>query len=650
MSTDIFGARVMGVDPSRREVELRVFTVYYETSSEDYLAPPERDPGFFFGLLWETGRWDGPIGKAVTVEEILDDEWRATSARWFVERVERMAVRNDPPDWEGMHDFYYERDGGWQDEDKLVQADYVVRVTDARWMRHLKPGDAWGTTWYPLRSDQLISCEAPHVPDLRDPAAALTPFGTTVLERLAFSDDGRYLAGSTGDGDLVVYETADWTEHSRIPVDADAFMPRLMWVPGRHVITFRGTEPADSPQQAYDVNARAMVEILPEEGFARSLTGRYRVEYGVADGLDFVVGGAPARHVTVGSKEFTVESVAFTRDESRLYAAGMSKDVYALDPSTGQILDVFENVTKRVWSMDVSPDGAYLAVGGPRVDAYGDEQEVSIIRVRDHQLVTSHVLGPYITRLAWSPQDDWLLATVSDDSEEGEVRVMRIGLPAEPPRDLYTESVADAPDPVAEYAPELEEDKLDPERIRAMAEAGEPLTRDALAALAQEHARWLATGGGEAMGRGWSWQVLIAAGLPLAIYNGPAGDDGFQASIRNEPIETGADLRGFVLPLADLTAIFGEKLDFSNADLRGATITDAQIPNVCLRGADLSYADLSRSNLRGADLTGAKLIGTDLEGTDFTDADLTDADLTDAKVPGTLFIGTRLEGARNLPF
>ncbi|KAB2339803.1 pentapeptide repeat-containing protein [Actinomadura rudentiformis] len=655
MSTDIFGARVISVDPSRRELELRVFTVYYEVAIKTYLAPPERDLGFFFGLLWETARWDGPLGKVVTVDDI-DDEWCAANARWFVERVERVAVRNDPPDWEGIYDFYYERDGRWRDEDKLVQADYVVRVTDQRWMQHLKPGDAWGTTWYPVKADHLLSGEAPHIPDLRNAAATLTPFGTEALEQLAFSDDGRYLAGCTDEGGLVVYETAGWTEHSRVSVEDGAFMPRLMWVPGRHVVTYRGTDPSDSPQQAYDVDARALVDVPAEDGVARSRSGRYRVEYGHADGLDFVAGNADPRHVGVTSEELSVECVDFTRDESRLYAAGMTRDVYALDPSTGQVLDVFENVAARVWSLAVSPDGAYLAVGGPPPDSNHEDHEIRIIRVRDHQVATRHTLGTFVTQLAWSPVDDCLVATVCDDSEDGELHVLRVGLPSEPPPRFYAEIPPEAPEPQAAPAadpapaPEYEEDKLDPERIRAMAEAGDPLTRGELVELAQEHARWLATGGNEAAGRGWTWQVLIVAGLPVALYNGPEGDDGIQATIRSESIETGTDLRGFVLPFADLTAIFGEKLDLSNADLRGATITDAHLPNVSLRNADLSYADLSRSNLRGADLTGAKLIGTDLENTDLTDADLTNADLTGAKVPGTFFIGTRLDGAKGVPF
>ncbi|MEU6267096.1 hypothetical protein [Saccharopolyspora shandongensis] len=145
MSTDMFGVRVRDVDPDRREVRFQVLVVYYDVEARAYLLPPEQDPGFFLSLIWESGRWEHLIGETVSVDRILDPKWLAQHARWFVKHVERTGVENDPPaSWAKLKDFYYERDGGWVDEDLLVQAEFLVRVTDPAWIEHLEPGDAWG--------------------------------------------------------------------------------------------------------------------------------------------------------------------------------------------------------------------------------------------------------------------------------------------------------------------------------------------------------------------------------------------------------------------------------------------------------------------------------------------------------------------------
>jgi hypothetical protein len=66
----------------------------------------------------------------------LDEDYVHRHTHRFVERVARVTTRNYPV---GQGDFepatfYYHRDGGWQDEDKLTQRDYDVWVTDARWL------------------------------------------------------------------------------------------------------------------------------------------------------------------------------------------------------------------------------------------------------------------------------------------------------------------------------------------------------------------------------------------------------------------------------------------------------------------------------------------------------------------------------------
>ncbi|MGK5552231.1 WD40 repeat domain-containing protein [Actinomadura kijaniata] len=439
MSTDLFGVRVLGVDPDRREVRFRVFVVHYDTGVRSHIDLPGRERAFFLGLLWESGRWGHPIGEAtIGVDQILDDDWCGANARWFVADVERTAVRNDPPDaegWESLHDFYYERDGRWADEERLVQADYTVRVTHERWIEHLREGDAWGTTKYPRWADDPRPEDLPHVPDLRAPIAVLDPFRSDDVWETAFSDDGRHLAvHSPSEGELVVYETATWSEHVRERVAVKFFEARLMWAPGRPVVTVTG---GDGARTAYDVEARAFTEAPGEGGHARSRSGRHRVEFGDRPGVRFL--GGPT---VLGSGEegFTVESVSFTGDGSRLFVArtladgGSGPAVYVVDTATGAVVDELPEPCDQLWAVAVSPAGAYLATSVFAREG-DEEQEVRVRRVGRPEIITRHRPGPYVPRLEWSPDGRALAAVVNGDGRT-RVRVLPVGLPAEPPEAL----------------------------------------------------------------------------------------------------------------------------------------------------------------------------------------------------------------------
>ncbi|MGR6998003.1 hypothetical protein ACU686_07715 [Yinghuangia aomiensis] len=50
MSTDIYGVRVLDVDPKELRVRFKVFAVYYDTGSETFPPVPD-DSAFFFFLL-----------------------------------------------------------------------------------------------------------------------------------------------------------------------------------------------------------------------------------------------------------------------------------------------------------------------------------------------------------------------------------------------------------------------------------------------------------------------------------------------------------------------------------------------------------------------------------------------------------------------
>ncbi|GAA3659742.1 hypothetical protein GCM10022224_023940 [Nonomuraea antimicrobica] len=448
MSTDLYGVRVLALEPERRRVTFKVFVVYYDTHAKT--CPPLPDePGFFLHVLWQQGRWEHPLGEAITVDQIRNEEWVNIHSRWFIENIERTSTANYPPqdeDFERLYDFSYERPGGWKDEELLVQADYDVQVTDPRWLEQLSVGDAWGTAAYPMAADDVRCEEAAYVPDLRD-AVTLMPFEGRSEEAgtpggLAFSDDGRYLAVASDEDGLVIYNTDDWAEHADVDGVRTGLFPQLTWVPGEHVVALTGFR--GDGQWAYDVAARASVDVPRQPGKARSRTGRYRVDYGEGYWLDAFVSdsGRAEDVVPVGADdpEFTVESAAFTADESRLFVAGMDSNIHVLDSSTVSIVDTIADVGERVIGLAVSPDGAFVAATVDTNRYYEpSEHELCVWRIADHKIVTRRRGGIYGGPLAWSPDGRWLAANVTTgfDGCGGETRIFPIGLPADPPAGLF---------------------------------------------------------------------------------------------------------------------------------------------------------------------------------------------------------------------
>ncbi|WP_405793574.1 WD40 repeat domain-containing protein [Streptomyces sp. NBC_01506] len=430
---------MIDLQPDRRHVRFRIFVVDYHVDRRSHAELPA-DPGFFLQLLWESAEdHNGPLRRVGTWRELSDDGWLAVNTRWFVEDAERVAVHNDPPsdeDWAhlgALQERMHERDDGWPDEDRLVRGDYEVRVTDPRWLEHLSPGLSWETGYYPHPTHRLLAEDAPHIPDLTDPEAVLTPFAGSEsgVAVLAFSDDGRFLAVTNEDGELAVHDMAD---HSRrlhaAPVSAGR---DIMWVPGRHVVTLKEDEYDELLPWAYDLDADTEIDIPVEPGRARSRTGRFRVEYGDGDRIDFVSGrSTPDRTVLLGDEPSRhVTSVAFSADETRMFVAH-GLQVHVIEPATGRILNTLPMPGNWLDAVAASPDGAYLAVA---TQDWNDERKCTpdIYRVADRELImrrpakdhTQPGLGA--KAVAWSPDGARLAAIVED-----EIHLFRVGLPTEP--------------------------------------------------------------------------------------------------------------------------------------------------------------------------------------------------------------------------
>ncbi|MFC4911868.1 WD40 repeat domain-containing protein [Actinomadura gamaensis] len=439
MSTDLYGVRVLDVRPDEARVRFRVFVVYYDTGSRTH-APLSDDPSLFFQFLWEAARHaDGGTApnalRDVTTEQRLDRNWVETYAHRYVRRVVRVAARNDPvSDWSGLMDFYYDRGGRWADEERLVQGDFDVEVTDARLLDPLVPGLAWGSAAYPLEADQVLEADAPTVLDLRTPAVVLEPFdgaydaGTP--SDLAFSDDGEYLAVTSQECELVVFRTADWSEQARVS-DSPLWGQDIQWVPGRHVITKRVIEGGgdlddEAAVEAYDLRTGATVPIDPQPREYRSRTGRYRADGSSGGTVHLLTRDAGPRRVHVPG---WASGISFTGDETRMFVGG-GTEIHAVDPESGTLLRTLTGV-EGASGLAVRPDGAYLTTFSG-ADGVGERDRLDLWRVSDGALLMRcRSGGYYVAGRSWSPDGTMFAAAVitGNDGYDGEVRIYRPGPP-----------------------------------------------------------------------------------------------------------------------------------------------------------------------------------------------------------------------------
>lgn len=451
MSTDMYGARVISVDPGELRVRFKVFVVYYDPGSRTYPPVPD-DPSFFFYLLWEGASGyqgdfrKGPLGTLVDVDTALDFAWVDANARRFVSRVERVATRNHPPtaeQWKQLYDFYYERGGAWKDEDLLVQFEYDVWVTDQRWLEPFREGNAWGTTTFPLNADTWAAEDAPHIPDLANPAVTRYPFSTATgglaydaLTQLEFSDDGKYLATCSDKGRVWVYDTADWSEVVHTFAGDEWLVPLLMWVPGEHVLTVKAYSlPGDRETQkqwAFNVDTRTEVEAPFQEGHLRSRNGAYRLgpNDAGAGGYDLLpTERSPHRRVSHsgfaedGSPLWDpIQCKDFSGDGSQLFL-GAQENLYVVDPATGDVVDKVMDASERLFQLASNPNGTYLAVGSfsrklPYLDLSEQRpHELCVWRIADKKIVMGRQLTTYVDALAWSPDGRWLAAALEPTTE-----------------------------------------------------------------------------------------------------------------------------------------------------------------------------------------------------------------------------------------
>lgn len=614
---------------------MRVFVVYETRPDAFDHTPLPFDRTFFLRVLadvgvpeWKYRRRRAPIDAAIPEDRRFDEAWVDANVWRYIESFERVATRNEPladPPEEGITVCHYERAGCWEQESRLMQADFDVRVTRPEYLAHLERGMSWGTTAYATESDEMRADEAALLPDFSQ-SKELFPFGPRGTVRYtALSNDGAYLAANNSSGHVVVYETRGFAEVFRSTERVG--WSKLGFVAGHPSLLCRNAYASADKALLIDV-ARGGKSSKSPRGLLLDRDGRLPFEASL-DGARVVVNGPVMRE---HGAERVVDR-AFAKS-GWTYPTAISADgkVIAGVPRTGDEFvialwnaDTGEELAR--WSVHRSPTSVALSPDGRFVAFATDYDPAIVLRVSDGAVVRrdKRRSNEFLTKsVHWDPRGRFLVSKLEPWSRSGpcHILVAPIGTSKRRPKGPKAVRIVAAPS------------KMNPAAIAA-ARLAAPSDEE-LARLLERHKAFL-----EAGGRGVTYEVRRRRGVPIAYYE--AGerdvpeDVGAPADLSRRPLPK--SLVGLDLSEADLTAVDAEGVDATDAVMIGATATDASFERACFRNANLTRVNFTRSNLRGADFRGA-----DLRQCDFERCDLTGADFTGAKFGGLNFKFAILDG------
>lgn len=460
VSTDLYGIRVLDLDPEQGRVRLRVFVVYYDTSDESHQPVPS-DRSFFVRVLCDKEA----LGDDIADDERFDEAYVDANAFRFVDRFVELERRNHPvADWSKFSDFYYEREGGWVDEGQLVQADYDVFVTKPHYVDASRVGESWGTTAYPTHADGLSLADYPALPDFGD-VRWFRPFPDAPGEqstatKLLFSAEGERLLVADGEGGFGVFRVADGERLLHVR-EAGGWQLNPGWTADGRIAGWDG-----KAWQAWTLDGRGPSRLDRPFGVAGDSTGQRLVAWPADEALRITDAQGNTLYASEGAPDLVIRTAwDSTRSIGALGVEGQAVRILDLDAGTSRELPEF-----RHSGLAMSPDGNYLAVASTR--------SIEIRRVQTGELLRRDAFpSGYATGVAWSP-DGTLLATTATDDHGYHSRVFlhRIGrladaarsAPLTPPeprsadlRDLvrlYLERTADFS---RGWASHLDDDKLD---------------------------------------------------------------------------------------------------------------------------------------------------------------------------------------------
>lgn len=420
MSTDLYGVRILDTKPEEKTFKVKIFVVYYDVAYKSHQPIPE-DYSFFFRILWDKGdvRFEkgGSIGREVTVDEFLDESWVDKNTFKFIENVELLSTANFPVnDFTSFSDFYYENDGIWEDEEKLVQAIYEIKVTDKKYLEHLKTGMSWGTIAYETNAVKIAYSYQKRLLDISNLTIRLNPFQEKKQEEgticnALFSKDNSKLFVLSEAGELVTYNTQNWIEEWRydtgklfgtIQYDDNK---RIVWVDDKTILSFDGEKVNQTILPNFEANYEN-VEIV------KSPSGNYFLFSRYSKIIIYNKEGNLLWEYECSIEDYSLLSVFFENEERLIVREEMSGIFKIFELDTGFEVQTFK-IEGTITNMALDPTGSFLSVNNL------NSNSTKIIELKSTQLIfdysTKYQNDDYLSACIWSPNNELAVIITTGD-------------------------------------------------------------------------------------------------------------------------------------------------------------------------------------------------------------------------------------------
>lgn len=408
MSTDLYGVRVLSIDPSQSTINLRVFVVYYDTQYKNHQPIPD-DKSFFVRALSDKDAFQDDLSD----DDRFNEDYIDRNAFRYIADLKQLTTRNYPvKSYKNYADFYYERGGAWKDEDKLVQADFEVTVTNPDYLAPFTVGQSWGTTAYMTQADLLSPQDYAHIPDFSDLVHTFIPFADlsgehTTADSLQFSPDGTMLAVMNNESGVRVFSTQDWsliTYRKRAHAWGDYFD----WA-DHH--TLRLSQLKEGTTKQTKVKLPALSTPTSPTPYKLLMT-RFALEIKAKRKLIYSI-STPEDTLLFASVSPTAQRAAISIETEEAF-------IQDLDTNTKHPLPKLSYN-----GLAISPDGQYLAAS-----AFSEGLGFLIIRLKDNTIIRSSPAPQrgLATAIAWSPTNNFVATSYCDArGYNSQIRIHRLG-------------------------------------------------------------------------------------------------------------------------------------------------------------------------------------------------------------------------------